>query len=120
MKWPNGQLLHHRASPASGYDLCYSARPGDPVTLFTAREGLRVKMVEGGEEGVLVEPIQVFPGNVVEWYVDFRKIHFIPLIYIVGCYDAKPGSWARYPRSSKLQVGARGHKSGRGAPQVCF
>ncbi len=56
MEWPNGQTIRHRASPAHGYDLCYSARPGDPVTLFTARQGLRV--IAGPMElGVLVRPL---------------------------------------------------------------
>ncbi len=62
-------------------------------------------MVNGGDEGVLLEPVGIFPDS-VEWYVDFNYPDPIPLIYIVGYYDARPGSWARYPRSSKLQVGA--------------
>ncbi len=67
VQWPNGQLLHHRASPNNGYDLCYSARPGDPVTLFTAREGLGVDL-GGGVKGTLRTPSCLYNDG-VEWLV---------------------------------------------------
>ncbi len=67
VQWPNGQLMHHRASPADGYDLCYSARPGDPVTLFTARRGLKVDM-GGGVKGTLHKAMRLHKDG-VEWYV---------------------------------------------------
>ncbi len=67
MEWPNGQMLHHYACPIGGYDLCYSARPGDPVTLFTAREGLKVATSDG-VLGVLVRPERVH-GQAVLWQV---------------------------------------------------
>ncbi len=67
MHWPSGQLLPHRASPIDGYDLCYSARPGDPVTLFTARQGLRVELGQG-IRGVLVVPLELHDDGVV-WRV---------------------------------------------------
>ncbi len=67
MRWPDGQLVHHRASPIDGYDLCYSARPGDPVTLFTARQGLRVEMGVG-VRGTLDKPLRLRDHS-VEWNV---------------------------------------------------
>lgn len=42
--WLNGQVACHYASPATGSDLGCSARPGDPVALFTAQQELRVDM----------------------------------------------------------------------------
>ncbi len=51
MEWPNRQVARHHASPASGYDLGCSARPGGPITLIMSREGLRVErhpVVAGG------------------------------------------------------------------------
>ncbi len=70
MQWPNGQTVRHRASPVDGYDLCYSARPGDSVTFYTARQGLRVEKEFGGEQGVLVRPDAV-DSDGVRWLVVF-------------------------------------------------
>ncbi len=66
MQWPDGKLLHHRASPAHGYDLCYSARPGNPVTLLTARQGLRFT-AQSVELGVLLRPVATCSDGFVVW-----------------------------------------------------
>lgn len=71
VQWPNGQTVRHRASPDHGYDLCYSARPGDPVTFYTARQGLRVQPKYGGAQGVLVRPDRV-DSDGVWWMVVFE------------------------------------------------
>ncbi len=112
MEWPNGQLLHHHASPRDGYDLCYSARPGDPVTLFTARQGLRVAVVRGGAQGVLVRPKGVSQGDIM-WQVEFGEKKKRPDIIL---YDAS----GRHNSSasilaSELQVGGCG-QCGQGQP----
>lgn len=73
VQWPNGQLLSHRASFASGFDLCHSAVSGDPVTLFTARQGLRVEVQAAGSSrrysGVLSRPIRMCDNGNVLWEV---------------------------------------------------
>ncbi len=77
MDWPNGISARHHASPVDGYDLCYSARPGDPVTLFTARQGLRVQMADVDDyhgSGVLLKPVAVSADGVV-WSVDFPHLY---------------------------------------------
>ncbi len=113
VRWPNGQLLHHRACPAHGYNLCYSAQPGKAVTLFTARKGLRVKMYGGGEEGVLVQPMEVSPasGGGVVWLVDFSgggDGDGLKLTYLMTRHYAEP-TWhatRKYDDASELGVGA--------------
>ncbi len=70
--WPNGISARHHASPASGYDLCYSRHTGDLVTLFTARQGLNVH-IPGADyraHGTLLRPVAV-SGYGVVWSVDF-------------------------------------------------
>ncbi len=112
MQWPNGQLMHHRACPAHGYDLCYSAQAGESVTLFTAREGLRVRMYGGGEEGVLVQPMEVSPasGGGVVWLVDFSggDRDGMKLTFLVTRHYAEP-TWhatQEYEDASELEVRA--------------
>ncbi len=112
MRWPNGQLLHHRACPTHGYDLCYSAQPGESVTLFTARDGLRVRMVNGGEEGVLVQPVEISPASDgVVWRVVFSggdRDGGMELTFLVSRLYAEP-TWhatEEYETASELEVRA--------------
>lgn len=112
VQWPNGQLMHLRACPTHGYDLCYSAQPGESVNLFTARDGLRVKMCRGGEEGVLVQPKEVSPasGGGVVWLVDFSAggRDGLKLTYLMTRLYAEPTFHAteEYEDASELEVRA--------------
>ncbi len=113
VEWPNGQLLHHRASPINGYDLCYSAWPGDPVTLFTARQGLRVDL-GGGVRGTLDVPMRVYWG-IARWGVEWRVATDAAVgyqYYLLRTHDSErlardlvPG--AGPPFSGTLEVRAR-------------
>ncbi len=108
MGWPNGQRLWHRTSPAHGYDLCYSARPGDPVTLFTAREGLKVETTAAGGArvllGVLVRPERVH-SEAVLWEVKLSAFANT-ITYAVGLSRSTPESGS--PDATELRVSAGG------------
>ncbi len=108
MYWPNGQRVWHRTSPAHGYDLCYSARPGDPVTLFTAREGLKVETTAAGGArvllGVLVRP-EGIRGQAVLWQV--KLLGFANTVtYAVEASESTPESGS--PDVAGLRVSAGG------------
>ncbi len=65
------------ASPTAGYGVCSSADYGEPVTLFTARQGLNLTMgdAERNEDkhrGTLVRPVERRKGGVV-WLMDLRE-----------------------------------------------
>ena len=82
--WPSGHANNYSARPTV-HDLAYTDRPGEPVTIFTAREGLPVapgrdwpwgrKSVEDamkdGGVGVLVRPVSCGDdgGGGVKWLV---------------------------------------------------
>ncbi len=109
MQWPNGQLLHHHASPAFGCDLCYSARPGDPVTLFTAREGLGVATTDG-VLGMLVRPERI-RGHAVLWQVKLFRPPPNTVTYAVESSRSAPSSAPAdrgSPDVAELRVSAGG------------
>ncbi|KAG2486943.1 hypothetical protein HYH03_014441 [Edaphochlamys debaryana] len=76
--WPNHRLCRYRACPHLGYDLCYTARSGEPVTVYTAQAGLCVvrgpnwqwdgQDSDGAAVGVLLRPSRV-DGQGVWWSV---------------------------------------------------
>ncbi len=112
VKWRNGQRLWHRASPASGYDLCYSAWVHDPVTLFTAREGLQVETTAAGGARVLVHHVgelvrpEGIRGNAVLWQVKFSGFANT-VTYAVEASQSTPESGSP-PDVAKLRVSAGG------------
>ncbi len=114
--WTNGTTVRHHASPANGYDLCYSARPGDPVTLFTARQGQRVHIAgvdKSKGSGVLLRPQAVLSGYGVVWSVNFPNVLVGNLkYYFVGSSDCRPTQVSissRDPWAAELLVsGVRG------------
>ncbi len=113
VKWPNGQMLRHFASLVFGCDLCYSARPGDPVTLFTAREGLKVETTAAGGAsvpGVLVRPERI-RGHAVLWQVKLFRPPPNTVTYAVEASRSTPSSApteSGSPDVAELRVSAGG------------
>ncbi len=77
--WPSHQLARYRASTQHGFDLNYAARPGEPVSVHTARQGVRVTRGRdwkwGGQDGgrrtgVLVRPAELGSEGVM-WVVQW-------------------------------------------------
>ncbi len=97
--WPNYRLARYCAAPQYGFDLNHAARPGEPVSVHTARQGVRVTRGRdwkwggqdgGGRTGVLVRPVSLEPKWVtweVEWCDGSRS-----------CYRVGHNTW-------DLQVG---------------
>ncbi len=77
--WPSHQLARYRASTQHGFDLNHAARPGEPVSVHTARQGVRVTRGRdwkwggqdgGGRTGVLVRPAELGSEGVM-WVVQW-------------------------------------------------
>ncbi len=104
MEWPNGQLVRHSASPVLGYDLCYSARPGSPVTVYTARQGLKVHL-GGTSEGVLERPLEVQAHWGVTWAVSILGGTGVEsqTVVLVGFRESKPALWVSLDPSGHVR-----------------
>ncbi len=110
VQWPNGQILSHRASSASGFDLCHSAVRGDPVTLFTARQGLRVEVQAGSSRwygGVLSRPLKMCDNGNVQWEV-FKEGNGKAVKVEVGVAPCNPLMRVSRGRVTAQLVGAVG------------
>ncbi len=85
------------ASPAEGYDVCYSVQPWQPVSLFTARQGLELTMGDAKGDnnkhrGTLVRPVEVRADGVV-WLLHVREpgqTEARQVRFLVGPRTAKP------------------------------
>ncbi len=90
---PDWTTVRRRASPVDGYDLCYSARDMDLVTLFTARQGLLARMDYYWQPVELVRPLEV-RGDGVVWQVSLSLVdkHEDDKV-LVGATQCDPVMW---------------------------